>query len=266
MGWKDKISDTEFILREVKARFKNPCQLWSTGKDSTTDLHIAKQLFGELPWPVVFLETGHHPKEMIDFRDKIAGEWGLNLINYKNPDARAVPEKSRLDCCHERKTLTLKRCIEEHGFDAVIVSIRWDEEAIRSKERVMSPRDERFRWLFSEPGGPEGIKSLQDTEIHGIYATDFYLGVHHVRVHPLLNWFEYEVWEYVVDNNLPVNPLYFKGYRSLGCEPCTVPVMTPSKSVREIANKVKESKTSERDGRSQDKEMIMERLRALGYM
>lgn len=265
MGWKDKISDTEFILRETRARFKNPCQLWSTGKDSTADLHIAKQLFGELPWPAVFLETGYHPKEMIDFRDRIAEEWGFDLIRYKNPDARSTPEKSRLDCCHKRKTLALRRCIEEYGFDAVIVSIRWDEEAIRSKERVMSPRDERFRWLFAEKGGPEGVKSLQDTEIHGIYMTEFE-GCHHVRVHPLLNWFEHEVWEYVVDHKLPVNPLYFRGYRSLGCEPCTVTVMTPSKSVREIAEKVKKSKTGERSGRSQDKEMAMERLRAWGYM
>ncbi|GAI73233.1 unnamed protein product, partial [marine sediment metagenome] len=89
----------------------------------------------------------------IDFRDRIAEEWGFDLIRYKNPNARSTPEKSRLDCCHERKTLALKRCIEEYGFDAVIVSIRWDEEAIRSKERVMSPRDERFRWLFAEKGG-----------------------------------------------------------------------------------------------------------------
>lgn len=265
MSWKDKISDTEFILREVKARFKNPCQLYSTGKDSTTCLHIARQLFGGVPWPAVFLETGYHPKEMIDFRDKIAEEWGFELINVKSPDSKTSPEKSRFDCCHERKTLALKRCIEENNFDAVIVSIRWDEEAIRSKERHFSPRDERFRWLYAKEGGPEGVRSLQDTEIHGIYMTDF-LGAHHVRVHPLLNWFEHDVWQYVADHELPVNPLYFRGFRSLGCEPCTVPVMTASNSVREIAEKVRESKNGERGGRSQDKEMAMERLRSLGYM
>lgn len=264
MSWKDKLSDTEFILRETKARFKKPCQLWSTGKDSTTSLHITKQLFGKVPWPVVFLETGHHQKEMIEFRDRIAEEWGLDFIKYRNPQARATPSV-RFDCCHERKTLALKQCIEEYGFDAVIVSIRWDEEGIRGKERVMSPRDERFRWLVAEKGGPEGVRSMQDVEIKSIYMTEFE-GAHHVRVHPLLNWFEWEVWDYVVDHDIPVNPLYFRGYRSLGCDPCTVPVMRPSKSVREIARKVKRSKTGERSGRSLDKEMAMERLRSLGYM
>jgi len=264
MSWRDKISDTEFILREVKARFKNPCQLWSTGKDSTTCLHITKELFGEVPWPVLFLETGYHPPETLEFRDRVAEEWGLDLIRARARTS-ASPWKSREACCNERKTALLKWHIEHSHFDAVIVSIRWDEEAIRSKERVMSPRDERFRWLFAEEGGPEGVRSLQDAEIHGIYATDFG-GCHHVRVHPLLNWFEHEVWEYVEDNSLPVNPLYFKGYRSLGCKPCTVPVMSPSASVQEIIEKVRKSRTGERSGRSQDKEMVMERLRALGYM
>jgi len=235
------------------------------GKDSTACLHITKQLFGGVPWPVVFLETGYHPSETLEFRDRMEEEWGLDLVNVRSPGSKTSPSRSREACCHERKTVALRRCIEENGFDAVIVSIRWDEEAIRSKERVMSPRDERFRWLYAEVGGPEGVRPLQDAEIHGIYATDF-SGAHHVRVHPLLNWFEHEVWEYVADNGLPVNPLYFRGYRSLGCSPCSVPVMPPSKTVGEIVERVRESKIGERSGRAQDKEMIMERLRALGYM
>lgn len=214
---------------------------------------------------MVFLETGYHPEETIEFRNRVAREWKLDIINVKSPDSKTSPEKSRFECCHERKTLALKRCIEENNFDAVIVSIRWDEEAIRSKERVMSPRNGRFRWRYAEEGGPEGVRSLQDTEIRGIYMTDF-AGAHHVRVHPLLGWFEHEVWEYVIEHNLPVNPLYFEGFRSLGCAPCTIPVFPPLKSIRELVERIKRSKSSERNGRSQDKEQIMLRLRALGYM
>jgi sulfate adenylyltransferase subunit 2 len=258
------LSETEFVLREVRARFRNPAQLTSFGKDSTCLLYITRKLFGEVPWPVIHIETGYHPEELLEFRDRLTKEWNLDLIRASNPDAEATPEKDYMRCCHERKTLALRKCIEEHEFDAVLVSIRWDEQEIRSKERVMSPRDRDFKWIYAEEGGPEGVRSMQEVELKGIYFTDF-PGCHHVRVHPLLNWSEADVWRFTLKERIPVNPLYFEGMRSLGCDPCTEPIFEPSKSVEEIVRKIEKHPGGERSGRRLDKERLMERLRALGY-
>lgn len=253
------IEKSIYIIREAKAKFKNPCVLWSTGKDSTTLLHLIKQaFFGEIPFPVVHIDTGYHYPELLKFRDKIAKEWGLNLVVIKNERAEATPESSRFECCTQRKTLALKNYIEENKIDAVLVSIRWDEHGIRGKERYFSPRTHDFKWMYLN----------QPVEVWDLYQTEF-PGASHVRVHPLLHWSLTDVWRYVKENNLPVNPLYFEGFTSLGCKPCTSPTLIPPpKSIDEIIQRLKAREVRERQGRAQDKEEedIMQRLRALGYL
>lgn len=253
------VEESIFIIREAKAKFKKICVLWSTGKDSTTILHLIKEsFFGEIPFPVVHIDTGFHFRELLKFRDKIAKKWGFNLVVIKNEQAKATPNTSRFNCCTQRKTLALKKYIEENKIDAVLVSIRCDEHGIRGKERVFSPRTSDFKWLYLE----------QPTEIWNLYQTE-YPEASHVRVHPIIRWSLIDVWKYVKKNNLPVNPLYFKGYTSLGCKPCTVPtLLPPPKTIDEIIQRLKKRETEERAGRAQDKEQayIMQRLRALGYM
>jgi len=150
-----------YILRETKAQFKNPCVLWSTGKDSTTTISLCREaFFGEVPFPVVHIDTGWKFKEIYEFRDRLAKEWNLKLIVAKSPLAGKINPTFRNvtyeKCCHQLKTLALKEAIEKHGFDVVIVSIRRDEHYMRGLERVSSPRDKNFRWRFlHKKGGKE---------------------------------------------------------------------------------------------------------------
>ena len=276
---KDLVNKSIFILREVKSKFKNPAILYSTGKDSTVMLHLVKQAFNDsAPFPVVHLDTGYKFKEMYKFRDKIVKKLGLKLVIGKNEEAikkGMSPDKfNRFKCCNALKTLALKEVIKKYNFDAVIVSIRNDEHGVRGKERYFSPRDKEFRWKTSriKPDGDSGLEALQDVELSGwnLYFTYFGKEMDHVRVHPLLHWNEIDVWKYIKHENLPVNQLYFavsgKRYRSLGCECCTSPVKSNAKNVDEIIEELKKTEVKERSGRAQDKEEIIEQLRALGYM
>ncbi len=253
------------IIREAKAQFENLAVLWSTGKDSTTALWLCKKaFFGRIPFPVIHIDTGYKFREMYEFRDKVAREWGFNLIIAKNEEAinRGLsPKKGRLECCTLLKTEALKSVIEQEGFDALILAIRRDEHGIRAKERYYSPRDDDFRWDYEN----------QPAEMWDLYvkpAEDF----SHMRVHPILHWTELDVWQYVKEEKLPINPLYYSRngmrYRSMGCEPCTVPIPSDAKTVDEIVEELKTSKIQERAGRSQDKERayMMQKLRSLGYM
>jgi len=171
------------------------------------------------------------------------------------------PHKGKLVCCNALKTEALKQYILRNKVDAVIVAIRRDEHGIRAKERVFSPRDENFRWAYKE----------QEPEMWDIYLSQS-KDKTHVRVHPMLEWTEIDVWRYVRKENLPVNPLYFarngKRYRSLGCQPCTVPIESNAKTVDEIIEELKKTDIPERSGRAQDKERayMMQKLRSLGYM
>ena len=148
----------------------------------------------------------------------------------------------------------------EHGFDAIIVSIRRDEHGIRSKERVFSPRDKDFKWDYKN----------QAAEIWDF--TSKVDGTSHVRVHPLLHWNEIDIWRYTKRENIPVHPLYFARngmrYRSLGCTQCTVGVKSNASTIDEIIEELRTTQTAERAGRAMDKEQenVMQRLRALGYM
>ena len=279
MGLEELVSKSIYVLREAAAKFKKPCILWSTGKDSTTTLSLCREaFFGEVPFPVLHIDTGWKFPEIYEFRDKLADEWKLDLRIVKHPQSGKLhPSKvGHLKCCHTLKTLALRDYLEKEGFDAVIVSIRRDEHYIRMVERVFSPRDREFRWRHGE----NPFVYEQDVELWDIYPSDFGEGVSHVRIHPLLHWTEIEVWEYVKARKLPFNPLYradyveekygWKGkrFRSLGCMPCTKPIDSNASTIDEIIRELQETREPERRGRVQDKEAeeIMRRLRALGYM
>ncbi|MCZ2845274.1 MAG: sulfate adenylyltransferase subunit CysD [Candidatus Bathyarchaeota archaeon] len=253
------------IIREVKAQFKNPAALWSTGKDSTSIIWLCnKAFFGKVPFPVIHIDTGCKFPEIYQFRDKLAKEWGLDLIVAKNEKAMkkgVSPSKDRFECCTLLKTQALKDLLEKEKFDALILAIRRDEHGIRAKERYFSSRDRDFNWNYKD----------QPAEMWDLYvkpAEDF----SHMRIHPILHWTELNVWQYIKQENLPINSLYFakngKRYRSLGCQPCTVPITSNSQTIEEIVKELETSKIPERAGRAQDKEKayMMQKLRSLGYM
>lgn len=247
-----------YILREAKARFKNPAMLWSMGKDSTLMLALGKRaFFGKIPFPVIHLDSGHDFSETYQFRDKIVKEWGINLIIGK-----VKHEVDKISGTTEglNKAEALKKLLAEHKFDALIVSIRRDEHGIRSKERVWSPRTKDWRWDFKN----------QPPEVFN-YISDF-KDADHVRVHPLLHWTELNVWEYTKEKNIPFNPLYLakngKRYRSLGYKEVTHPIPSNADTIDKIIEELRTSQVEERSGRALDKEKeyVMQRLRELGYM
>lgn len=254
-----------YIIRETLAEFKRPAVLWSVGKDSTAALWLCrKSFFGKIPFPVIHIDTGYKFKEMYAFRDRIAKEWGFNLIVTQNKEARAQgfgPKNGKFECCTTLKTQALMQCLDEYKFDALILAIRRDEHGIRAKERYFSPRDQNFKWDYKN----------QPLEMWDQYQSITEAKTH-TRVHPILHWRELDVWEYVQQENIPINPMYLarngKRYRSLGCEPCTLPIDSTASSINEIVEELRVSRIAERSGRAQDKEktFTMQKLRALGYM
>lgn len=255
----DKLEEQSiFILREAKAKFKKIAGLWSMGKDSTVMLALArKAFFGKVPFPVIHIDNGIDFPETYEYRKKMADEWGLDLIVAKSVIRDDI---SGIKCCGSNKTDALKEVLDEHGFDGLIVSIRRDEHGIRAKERSFSPRDKEFKWNYDD----------QPPEVWDF--TSKFEDSSHVRIHPILQWNEIDTWRYVQREEIPINPLYFsrngKRYRSLGCTQCTVSVDSDAKTIDEIIEELKTTDTAERSGRMQDKEKenVMQRLRALGYM
>ncbi|MCL2509115.1 MAG: sulfate adenylyltransferase subunit 2 [Oscillospiraceae bacterium] len=280
------------ILREAYNRFKNLCMLWSVGKDSTVLLSLArKAFFGHVPFPLVHIDTHYKIPEMIEYRDNLARQWRLDMIYGENADALenklTFPDgnASRIECCKNLKTEALRNTLSgewprwrmnhETGqyerdrntepYTGVIAGIRADEEGSRSKERYFSPRDKNNDWDVGD----------QPPEFWGQYKTDFAPGTH-IRVHPLLDWTELDVWEYIRKEDVPVVSLYFnqgdgKRYRSLGCWPCTSPADSDARDLDEIIEELKTGKfanIAERSGREQDKEDGggLEELRKDGYM
>lgn len=254
-----------YIVREAYAEFKRPAVLWSMGKDSSTMLWLCrKAFFGKIPFPVIHIDTGYKFKQMYEFRDRIAQEWGLDLRVARNEQAQKEglsPKKGNLECCTRLKTEALKDFVETNGFDALILAIRRDEHGIRAKERYFSPRDENFKWDYKD----------QPLEMWDQFQGLVGQGTH-MRVHPILHWRELDVWEYVRAEGIPINPMYFakngQRYRSLGCEPCTSPIASEAANIDEIVEELRTTKIAERSGRAQDKEksFTMQKLRALGYM
>ncbi len=281
-----------FILREAYREFKQLVMLWSIGKDSTVLLWLArKAFFGHVPIPLMHIDTAYKIPEMIAYRDRLAREWKLNLIFGRHEAAlaakRTFPDgtATRLQCCASLKSEALKKTLSgewprwtmdhksgeyvrvEGGepFTGVIVGVRADEEGSRSKERYFSPRDQHNEWDVAD----------QPPELWNYFKTDFAPGTH-VRVHPLLDWTELNIWEYIQAESIPVIPLYFdqgdgKRYRSLGCAPCTKPVASTARTVGDIIEELRTGKfanIAERSGRDQDKEdgQGLETLRREGYM
>ena len=285
-------SKSVYILREAYREFENLCMLWSIGKDSTVLLWLTrKAFFGHVPFPLMHIDTSFKLPEMIAYRDEIALEWGLTMIVGRNERAlggkQTFPDgnANRLSCCKRLKSEALKHTLSgeftrfrlDHNtgkyipdsstdpFTGVIVGVRSDEEGSRSKERYFSPRDKDSDWDIGD----------QPPELWNQYKTDFSPGTH-VRIHPLLDWTELNIWEYIERESVPVSSLYFdRGdgtrYRSLGCYPCTRPIRSKAGNVREIVTELKSGRLaniSERSGREQDKEGggTLEALRREGYM
>lgn len=258
-------SQSVFILREAFRKVEKLGLLWSIGKDSNVLVWLArKAFFGRVPFPVIHIDTSYKLPEMIAFRERMAREWGLDLIVGQNRaalEAGMNHRRGRVACCTALKTEGLKEVMARHGFTGIIAGIRRDEEGTRAKERVFSPRGENAEWNFRD----------QPPEFWNHFNTEFPPGVH-LRIHPLLHWTELDVWRYVRRESIPVVELYFaKGgrrYRSLGCAPCTQGVASEAKSVDAIIAELEETRVAERAGRAQDKEAedAFERLRAQGYM
>jgi len=254
-----------YIFREAFNSFEKIGMLWSIGKDSNVMLWLArKAFFGHVPFPVIHIDTSYKIPEMIEFRDRYAKEWGLDMIvglNTAALEAGMGPDKGRIECCSALKTEGLKATLDAHAFTGIFAGIRRDEEGTRSKERVFSPRGESAKWDFRD----------QPPEFWDQFKTDFAPGTH-LRIHPLLHWTELDVWRYIQRENIPMVDLYYardgKRYRSLGCAPCTEPFESTASTVEEIIEELENTKVAERSGRAQDKEAedAFERLRADGYM
>jgi len=266
-GNMDRLDNLEaqsiFILREAVNRLTPIGMLWSVGKDSNVLLWLArKAFFGRVPFPVILLDTGNEFAEVYAFRDRIIAEWGLNYLDAPCPSADetdpTLPPNARAAA---RKTLGLKRVIAQRGFRGMILGIRRDEQAIRSKERVFSPRDASGGWNFRS----------QPVEFWDQYNADAPPGGH-VRIHPLLAWTELDIWRYIAREGMPVVPLYFardgKRFRSLGEKDITFPIVSSASTIDEIIAELVQSREPERSGRAMDHESedAFERLRSEGYM
>ena len=285
-------SQSVYIIREAYREFKSIVLLWSIGKDSTVLWWLTrKAFFGHVPMPLLHIDESFEIPEMIVYRDELAKKHKINMLVGQN--LKAIKEKrtfpdgtlSRLDCCRALKTEALKKTLsgewprwrlnhsngqyeedqEREPYHGVIIGARADEEGSRSKERYFSPRDRNNDWDVGD----------QPPELWNQFKTDFAPGTH-IRVHPLLDWTELNIWEYIEREKIPISDLYFdrgqgQRFRSLGCLPCTFPVISKAKDVSEIVAELREGKfknIAERSGRAQDKEDGggLETLRKEGYM
>jgi sulfate adenylyltransferase subunit 2 len=291
-----------YIFREAFRHFERLCMLWSIGKDSTVLLWLArKAFFGHVPFPLVHIDTSYKLPEMIAYRDKLAFEYKLQMVVGQNKEALAAgdtfPAKfqanpkmtaeerqaAREACCGRLKSDALAATLHGTGqrmrlnlttnkyepdpdrepYTGVIVGARADEEGSRSKERYFSPRDKHDNWDVGD----------QPPEFWNQFKTDFAPGTH-VRIHPLLDWTELNIWEYIKREGIPTVSLYYDQgtgtrYRSLGCGPCQTPIHSTSKNVDEIIAELRSgalSNIAERSGRLQDGKHGLEGLRRKGYM
>jgi sulfate adenylyltransferase subunit 2 len=289
---KDLEENSIYLLREAYATFQSLGMLWSIGKDSTVMLWLARKAFqNHVPFPLIHIDTSFKIPEMISYRDEFAKKWNLDLIVGSNDSAikqkETYPDRklNRVDCCRALKTEALNNALKNLGnrkrlnlktgkleadlsgeaFNGIIAGIRADEERSRSKERYFSPRNQSNEW---------DIKS-QPPEFWHQYKLDFAPNTH-VRIHPLLDWSELNIWEYIEQENIPTVSLYYdqgnaQRYRSLGCFPCTTPIASTAKNPLEIIKELRDGKLqkiSERSGRAQDAEDGggLETLRRNGYM
>ncbi len=269
-------AESIYIMREVVAEFRNPVMLYSIGKDSSVMLHLARKAFypAPLPFPLLHVDTGYKFKEMYEFRDWYAKKIGAELIVRRNEEAIAKGMNPKdygvARCCGALKTQGLLDALEEGGYDAAFGGARRDEERSRAKERVFSMRDEFGQW------DPKN----QRPELWNIYNGRIHEG-ESVRVFPLSNWTEMDIWLYIREENIPIVPLYYakerpmvvRGnllipaddpehlhegevpepvmcrFRTLGCIPCTGAVRSSADNMDEIVAEAAAAKRSERETR-----------------
>ena len=282
-------------MREVVAEFRNPVMLYSIGKDSNVLLHLARKAFfpSALPFPLLHIDTGWKFREMIAFRDATARQLGLDLIVHTNEEGRArgidpITSGSALHTA-VMKTEALKQALDRHAFGAALGGARRDEEKSRAKERIFSLRNADHAW------NPKS----QRPELWRLYNTR--LGEREsMRVFPLSDWTELDVWEYIAAEQVPVVPLYFAKlrpvirragvwimvddqrlpiapgeqpdlrcvrFRTLGCYPLTGAIESTAATPAEIVAELRDARQSERQGRliDGDEEAAMERKKREGY-
>tara|TARA_R110001583_G_scaffold17482_2_gene70661 strand:+ start:29335 stop:30243 length:909 start_codon:yes stop_codon:yes gene_type:complete len=283
------------IMREVAAEFDNPVMLYSIGKDSSVLLHLARKAFypGKIPFPLMHVDTDWKFKEMIEFRDNLAKKYDFDLIIHKNPEGIAMGCSPFVHGSAKHtdimKTQGLKQALNEHGFDAAFGGARRDEEKSRAKERVYSFRDKNHRW------DPKN----QRPELWNIYNSKVDRG-ESIRVFPLSNWTELDIWQYIYQEDIEMVPLYFSAprpvvkrdgalimvddermpleegevpeiknvrFRTLGCYPLTGAVESEAKTLPEIIQEMLLTTTSERQGRviDSDSSGSMEKKKMEGY-
>ncbi len=237
--------------------------LWSIGKDSTALLWMVRKAFlGDVPFPVVLLDTGMEFPEVYAFRDRLVAEWNLPVHNEPCPPESAVDQTLPPAGRHAaRKTAGLRALLTREKYRGVILGIRRDEQAIRAKERIFSPRNADGSW---DP-------RLQPPELWDYFSYDVADGAH-VRIHPLLHWTELDIWRYTRRESIPYVPLYLandgKRFRSLGESNITFPIASDADSLDRIIAELEITREPERAGRSMDNETedAFERLRTSGYM
>lgn len=288
-------SESIHIFREVAAQFEKPALLFSGGKDSIVLVHLALKAFrpGKFPFPLVHIDTGHNFREALDFRDALAAKTGERLIVRKVEDtikAKQLTEpKGKFASRNALQTYTLLDTIEEFGFDACIGGARRDEEKARAKERIFSVRDEFGQW---DP-------KLQRPELWNIYNGRIHKG-ENVRVFPISNWTELDIWNYIRKENIELPSIYFAHhrevlehegqlvatsgfiqlepgdkvsvkqvrYRTVGDMTCTAAVESSATKIDDIINEIIATRTSERgETRIDDKvsEAAMEDRKKNGY-
>ena len=281
-----------FVLRETVAQASNPVLFYSVGKDSSTLLHLARKAFhpGRVPFPLLHVDTGWEFREMYAFRDRVTAELGVELIVHLNEEGRdggITPEHP--DYTDVMKTVALRQALDHHRFDAGIGGARRDEERSRAKERVFSFRDANHRW---DP-------RAQRPELWDLYQGRVNRG-ESVRVFPLSNWTERDIWDYVLREGIDVVPLYraaprpvierdgtllmvdddrmplrpgevveerWVRFRTLGCYPNTGAVESRATTIADVVAEMREERRSERAGRLIDQEgnAAMERRKSEGY-
>lgn len=282
------------IMREVAAEFKKAVMLYSIGKDSGVLLHLAQKAFapGRIPFPLLHVDTTWKFKEMYAFREQITAQYDLDLIIHRNPDGVAMGINPFIHGSSKHtdimKTVGLKQALSKYGFDAAFGGARRDEEKSRAKERVYSFRDRNHRW------DPKN----QRPELWSIYNGEISDG-ESIRVFPLSNWTELDIWVYILQENIPMVPLYFAAerpvverdgvlimvnddrmellpgeeirhemvrFRTLGCYPLTGAVRSTATTLEAVVEETLRARTSERQGRVIDVDQAgMEKKKREGY-
>src|ERR1700693_2034374 len=274
-------SESIHLLREVAAEFERPVLLFSGGKDSVVMLHVAKKAFwpARLPFPVMHVDTGHNFPEVLEFRDSSVERLDVNLVVASVQESidkgRVVEETGARASRNRLQTTTLLDAIEQHGFDAVMGGARRDEEKARAKERFLSFRDEFGQW------DPKN----QRPEIWSLYNGRHRKG-EHIRVFPLSNWTELDIWQYIADEDIELPSIYFAHkrkvfrrdgmlmavteflqpgegeevfeatvrYRTVGDATCTAAVASTAASIEDVIAEVAASRVTERGAtRADDK-------------